>query len=261
MICALGLNAYAQKEIRWSISIGGAFPIGDFASLNYNNNPLVSDCVLFDEGEKGGAAGGLNLGYDVIIPLKSEKLDFTIAFDFHFNGLNDNASLYLDEIGQYLVDNSVQLLINAGASQARSECSKNSTPRYLNMPLLAGVRYTIPFSSSISFYADGGVGYNFRNISPLRLTLRNDYVYNGIMYNETMKMTNTYSTSGSIAFRLGAGLIVKNNISFSAYYYYLGSANVSMQSRVEGDGGTQTQTYQNGTIYPMEFVLKLGYTF
>ena len=261
VMCALSLNVFAQKIVKWSFSIGGAFPMGDFASMSYDNNTLISDCVLFDEGKKcGGAAGGFNLGSEILVPLKKDNIDFTIAFDLHLNGLNNNVNSYLGNIAQDLADYSAQQFYNAGASQVKSECSINSRPVYVNMPLLAGARYTIPASSEISFYVEGGVGYNFISISPCKITLKNDLVYNGIMYNSTTNMALSYSTNGSVAFRLGAGLNLGNCISFSAYYYYLGSSDVSVQSSVESDGNTQNQNYQGGTINPMMFVLKLGFT-
>lgn len=263
ILCVFSMNAYAQNNMRWSLNVGSSFPLGNYANMDYDGTNLTSDWALFEEDTKcGGASTGINWGIEALIPLQDERFSITIIGDFHIAHLNATAKSYLAAVGQGLVNTIVQQTINAGASQARAECTRTKEPSYINLPIMAGVRYTIPFSNGMSCYADGGIGYNFKRISPLELKIKSDYVYGGIMYNTTEKLTLSYSTNNSFAFRLGGGLNFRNNISISAYYYYLGGADVSSHVRMEdSDGGVQTQTYHSGTITPMMFVLKIGYTF
>ena len=51
------LSIQAQNSTTWNISVGGSFPIGDFASFSYDPNTLVTNCGLMDEDANGGGVG------------------------------------------------------------------------------------------------------------------------------------------------------------------------------------------------------------
>lgn len=262
----LCFGSYAQNKLNWSASVGGSFPIGAFANMTYDPNTLVSDCGIFDENVNCGAAStGFNFGVEAMLPMKTEKLSFTFSVDILYNGMNSVAKKYLNIMAAY-VDNSFrQEMQSSGVTTVSSSCVVSGKPAYLNIPLMIGFKYDIPLNSEMKLFAEGGVGANIRFITPIKLTERASYTSGGYYDEITVVETFNYATKGSFAFRVGAGLKFAENLSLSAYYYYIGEGDVStiLTARVQGDNSLQPaqQSMQFGYVNPMMIVAKLGYDF
>lgn len=256
-------NSFAQKKAQWSINIGGSFPIGDFAKMEYNKNTMKTDCALFDENTICGAASsGLSLGSIVLFPLQFERLSFAVSFDLHYNPLNSNAKSCLTQMSKMIDASCRQGIANDGGSSITSSCSLDWSGAYYNIPILVGLRYTLPFQNGMSAFAEGNIGYNLRLLSPIRFTERASCLYRGQYISLKMKETISYATKGAVAFRMGVGICFTEKLSLSAFYYYLGKGDVfSTLSTDDGESQPSKQNFQLGTLTPMVITLKLGYNF
>ncbi|MBR1834793.1 MAG: hypothetical protein IJ785_04730 [Bacteroidales bacterium] len=254
-------NSFAQKKSQWSINIGGSFPIGDFAKMEYDKNTLGTDCALFDDKTFCGAASsGLSLGSTVLFPLQFERLSFAVSLDLHYNPLNSNAKSYLTQVS-YMIDAGCrQEIANGGGSSITSSCSLDWSGAYYNIPILVGLRYTLPFQNGMSAFAEGNIGYNLRILSPIRFTERISCLYRGQYISFKMKETLSYATKGTVTFRMGVGICFTEKLSLSAFYYYLGKGEVFSTSTVDdGESQPSKQSFQLGTLTPMVITLKIGY--
>lgn len=264
-----GVNAvYAQKKYEWNISIGGSFPVGAYGKINYNSTNLSSDCGLFDEGVYGGASAGFNVGAEVILPLKNEKFGLFLSADLHYNGIKSDAKVYLTDMCNYLASLWGQQLIDAGEHLLSSTCTLDKTSAYINIPILAGVRYSFDISDGMKLYAEAGIGLNIRKITSWQLTGTQKYIFSNYSEDTWLKNVETisYETSSTFAFKIGAGIHLTEVISLSANYYYLGAGDVSAKLTAETSAeyvtpNTTSQYVKLKTINPTMFVIKLGYTF
>ena len=264
-----GVNAVnAQKKFEWSINIGGSFPVGAFSKINYNSTNLSSDCGLFDENVNGGASVGFNVGAEVILPLKNENFSFFLSADLHYNGIKSDAKAYLTDMCNYLASLWGQQLIDAGEYLQSSTCTLDRTPAYINIPILAGVRYSFDISDGMKLFAEAEVGLNIRKITSWQLTGTQKYIFSDYSEDTWLKNVETFSyeTSSTFAFKIGAGIHLTEDILLSANYYYLGAGDVSAKLTAETSAeyvspSTASQYLKLKTINPTMFVVKIGYAF
>ena len=258
------LSAWSQTKPIWNVSVGGAFPIGKFTSFSYDPNTLATTCGFLDENVNGGAASlGFNLGIEALVPLQNPKLSFTLSADFNYNGVNSECKKYLNLSAEY-IDNTLRSQVQReGGSSINSSCVVERTPSYLNIPILAGLRYTMPINDAMDFFAECGIGANLRIITPIKLMERISYLYGGYYYKMSIDEQFKYSMKGSLAFRLGAGVRFTEKLSLSAYYYYLGAGDVSStiiaKDPTDNSSQPSEKSLQLGTINPMIAVVKLSY--
>lgn len=258
----------AQKKFEWNINVGGSFPVGAFSKINYNSTNLSSDCGLFDEDVNGGASVGFSIGAEVLMPLKNENLGLFLSADFRYNGIKSDAKAYLTDICNYLANLWGQQLIDAGEHLQSSTCTLDKTPAYINIPILAGARYSFNISDGMKLFSEAGIGFNIRKITPWQMTGTQKYIFSDYSENTWLKNveTFTYETSITFAFKIGVGIHLTEAISLSVNYYYLGSGDVSTKITAESSAeyvtpNTASQYMKLKTINPTMFVIKIGFTF
>lgn len=258
------LSVQAQNSTTWNVSVGGSFPIGDFTSFSYDPNTLVTNCGLMDIDANGGAASaGFNLGVEALFPMQDDNLSFSLSADLNYNGINSDGKRYLNLVASYL-DNTLrnQVQSNWGTSVS-SSCVVDGTPSYLNIPLLAGMRYTMPMKNGMDFFAEGGIGMNLRLVTPIKFIERMNFLYGGYYEEMTIDARYKYAMKGTLAFKLGVGVKFAEKLSLGAYYYYLGAGDVSgtIIAKDANDSSIQPseQSAQYGTVNPMMAVVKLCY--
>lgn len=255
---------WAQNPIHWNVSLGGSFPIGNYGIMSYDKNTLTTDCGLFDDDKKNGGAGiGLNIGGELLYTLKT-TLNLSVSADVHYNPLNSDAKSYTIAMCNYFQDAFKQQIIDNGGTSVISSCSLDKNTTYLNIPLMVGLHYSIPFEDGMKIFAFGNVGLNIRCITPMRFTIRSNYLMRGYNYVMSIKETFSFSTVGTFAFRMGAGFQFTNNLSIVASYYYLGASKVFAKIIAEDQDSHIQPSEQNielGTVTPMMVVLKLNYSF
>ena len=81
-------------------------------------------------------------------------------------------------------------------------------PKYRNIPILAGVRYSYPIGKYYDLFGEVLGGVNIRTITP--------YVWGA--------RTNTYDNATTMAFRIGAGIVVRDMVTLGAGFTSLGKA-------------------------------------
>lgn len=264
-----GVNAVnAQKKFEWNINVGGSFPVGAFSRINYNSTDLSSDCGLFNEDANGGATTGFIIGAEVTMPLNNERISLFLSADFHHNGIKSDAKAYLTELCNYSADLWGQQLVDAGVHLQSSTCTLDKTPFYINIPILAGARYSFDIYDGMKLFVKAGIGLNIRKITSWQITGTQKYIFSDNSDNTWQKNVQTFSyeTCSTLAFKIGAGLNLTENISFSANFYYLGAGDVSAKQTVVTSAeyvtpNTASQYIKFKSINPTMIVIKIGYTF
>lgn len=255
---------FAQNKTDWNVSLGGSFPIGKFGDFSYDPNTLVSDCGLMDEYMSGGAAStGFNVGVEALFPRQNEKLSFTLSADIHYNSLNSGAKKFMNVMASVLDYSLQNQVASNGGISISSSCVVDGKASYINVPLLAGLRYTMPMNNGKSFYAEGGVGVNLRFVTPIIFIERMNYLAGDYYYEMNIEERFKYSMKGTLAFRVGLGMNFEDKLSLSAYCYYLGSGDVSatIVAKELTDSSIQPseQSMQLGTVCPLMAVAKLSF--
>ena len=201
-------SVFAQSSV---LSVGVGFPSGDFAGDEFDRN------VILGEGKQGGAANGFNVGYKFLSPLSSPEFQWFFSADFFYNGLISDIS---DEIEDDLKDGKM--------------------PSYINIPVMAGLNYTIAnINSDVSLYAEGGVGVNMRHIRKLEGTATDIYVsgYGTI----DIDMEYSFDKAFLFAFQLGAGATIKDKFTIGLNYFNLGNEKVRYKISAEAEGYSDTE--------------------
>ena len=258
------LSIQAQNSTTWNVSVGGSFPIGDFASFSYDPNTLVTNCGLMDEDANGGgASAGFNLGFEALLPMQNDNLSFCLSADLNYNGFNSDGKRFLNLSASYF-DNTLRNQVqSSGGTSVSSSWVVNGTPSYINIPLLVGMRYTMPMKNSMDFFAEGGIGMNLRIVTPIKFTERMNYLYGGYYQEITIDERFKFAMKGTLAFRLGLGVKFAEKLSLGAYYYYMGTGDVFVTITAKDPNNSSIQpseqSAQYGTVNPMMAVVKLSY--
>lgn len=189
----------------FSIYVGGAFPMGDFKEGSLKNK-FPNNWILYDDdGRKGFAGTGFNIGWDALIPVSKNGLGIFLGMDYFRNGYNS-------AMKKFVKDN--------------DEVEK--APRVSNfIPLMFGLRYLGNISNNFGIWGEAGIGPNIRMISKLEVEWKGteyDYYGNSHSYEETL--TTKYNTAVTFAFKIGVGVMIAKHFSIGLDYYGLGSAQV-----------------------------------
>ena len=261
------LGAYAQRKINWNINLGGSVPIGEFSQIEYNPNNISTNCGLFEDDTKGAAVVGVNVGTELLFKLKNDKFSILLSADLHYNGIKGDAKAYLTDAGNYIANYLSQQLSDSGATVINSFCTLEKTPSYINIPIMAGIRYTHPLFIGMDAFAEASIGINIRYITSNQLYYKLKY-YFPETYEIPCTITETlsYENASTFSFRFGGGICLTDFISISFHYYYLGNGNVLSKLNTETTIGnnshiTSSEYYKLKSITPTMLVIKLGFTF
>lgn len=134
------------------------------------------DCALFDIDKKiGGAGTGLNIGGEMLYTLQT-NLNLSVSVDVNYSPLNSDAKSYTIAMSNYFAKIFKQQIITNGGTSVTSSCSLNKNSSYFNIPLMVGLRYQKPIGDKMRLYAFGSAGMNIRCITPLKYTIRTNYM-------------------------------------------------------------------------------------
>ena len=193
--CVLTLNAQTKSELQ----IGLAMPQGDFADDD-------EDDAIFDG--SGVAATGFYLGYKLLSPLKTDGFYWTFNAGIMYNDLQsdfkDDWEDEMDDVDDY------------------------SLPKYLNVPILAGLQYEKSLSDGLSLYGEAGLGLNI-----LKLT-------NYSASEDDYEMKTTFKPSVKLGYKIGAGIILQDKYTISLNYLGLGSHKVKYEYEYEYYGESES---------------------
>ena len=198
-----GGKTFAQKD-GFSLHLSGVFPNGKFAEFDDNDKV----CALIDDNSKTGSAGtGFGVGFKYQFPIPQvANLRFLVGAELMYNPLNGDAKDWFDdEYDDYEV----------------------TLPKYLNVPLMAGLNYAFKLNDKINIFGEFAAGINMRLFTNAKRE-RSDDEYGS--YNYTSKCK--YDNAITFAYRFGAG-VTFDRISIGLHWYNLGSAKVKGKIEME----------------------------
>jgi opacity protein-like surface antigen len=162
-------NTSAQENL--SVHVGAMLPIGSFARDN--------------GGYLSNGAAGLDLGVEYAYPLKQlQDFDLFGGIDINYSGLKKS----------YRNDNEDMI---------------SKFPKYLNIPVSAGLRYNYKLNDKIALFGKGGLALDFFKVSKVEVR-------------ETInswESTTTVDLSVKPGFILGGGCLINNSIEFGLSYF------------------------------------------
>lgn len=163
------LNTSAQENL--SVHVGAMVPIGSFARDN--------------GGYLSNGAVGLNLGVEYTYPLK-ELQDFDLfgGIDINYSGLKKS---YRDK-NEYMI---------------------SKFPKYLNIPLSAGLRYNYKLNDKVALFGKGGIALDFFKVTKTEVRETKD----------SWESTTNVDLSVKPGITLGGGCLINNSIEFGINYF------------------------------------------
>lgn len=238
-----GINGFAQAQ--FSLYAGGAFPMRNLKAGELKDDVPTKWALLYENGNKGYAGIGFNVGMDVLFPISSvDGLGITLGADFLYNGYNSELKEFMDN------------LEDAGDDIDEFSFKK---PRIMNIPIMLGARYLYEVNDGFGVFGEAGVGLNIRTITSLELEIEDEY------YGEYLKETCDYKTAFTFAFKLGAGVMLAEHLSIGVDYYALGSSKVRAKVKYEYDDHydnySGTGNFKSKALSCSELVLRIGYHF
>lgn len=103
-------------------------------------------------------------------------------------------------------------------------------PDYFNVPILIGLKYRYDFTDIIRPFAEASIGFDVMFIS--------SNGYRGVFYDGCNNyMHYSYKLSGAMAWTVGAGTYLGENVSVGLYFIDLGSHRLEYTSRSYKGGG------------------------
>jgi opacity protein-like surface antigen len=186
--CVFTLSAQTKSELQ----IGLAVPQGDFADDNEKYAIYRGD---------GVAGTGFYLGYKLLSPLSTDGLYWTFNAGIMYNDLqSDFKDDWEDEM---------------------DDADDYSLPKYLNVPVLAGLQYEKTISDGLNLFGEAGVGLNILKIT----NQSEEYDY----YEDL----TTFKPSVKLGFKIGAGIVLQEKYTISLNYLGLGSHKVKYEYEIE----------------------------
>lgn len=196
-------TAFSQGNV--SIHVGPAFPLGDFKDEGAGSAFPVGGFI--DE-EEGSAAIGINAGIQYSYPLSESGIGVFGGVDVNYNGLQDDVK---DEIEESFTGIGEDVDI--------------TYPKYINIPITAGVNYTADLEK-IGLFVELGLAYNFLKITNFEIEVGS----------ENLKLE--FNTASNFGFKIGGGILVNDNLSISLNYFALGEHDIDGEADISGGFGS-----------------------
>ncbi len=178
-----------------SIHLGPSLPVSDFAS---------------DDGPTGAAAAiGLNIGVQYRYPFRENGFGLFGGLDLHYNGLKKSAKDATENVLKILDLKEADI----------------KYPKYINIPLTAGLDYTFQVDYSVALFAQGGLAVNFLKATDL------------VIGANDLEFRSKTDLATGIGFKVGGGVLIKDRFSISIDYLGLGKHDID--GSVQGHGVSQ----------------------
>ena len=224
LLTALSYPSKSMGQKTWEVSLGTSFPLGDFQGGDFNRYTGGSNYALFDKGDKGGSDYGFNVSGGLSIPTKLNNLSVCLRGDIHLTLLDSKVNDYLDLNADYL-----------GATYGGTFETKR-TPSYINIPIMAGLRYAIPLRENLALFFEAEAGLNFRFITKYKVQ------------SDDIMLELRYESANTLALRFGVGLKVARFLSVQMAYYDLGKSAVQATTEATNNSASAGQ-YTKVDVY------------
>lgn len=217
-----GGKAFAQKD-GFSLHLSGVFPNGKFAEFEDNDKV----CALVNGSSKTGSAGaGFGVGFKYQFPISQvANLRFLVGAELMYNPLNGDAKDWFDD--------EFDSGKGSGDGLSYDYDYEVSMPKYLNVPLMAGLNYSFNLNDKINIFGEFAAGINMRLFTNAKLLREREGIgwynngYTTVYYDftDTYELIYKYDNAIAFAYRFGAG-ITFDKISIGLHWYNLGTAKV-----------------------------------
>ena len=196
-ICTVAQSTFGLRT-------GLSIPTGDFAYDNIGN-PFNG---------AGGARTGFNIGATYAYKLPNNNLGLFMSADLFYNSLsNDAKDIYEASLrGQNNLNSNLDV----------------SYYRYINIPVILGLRYNYPLTDDISLFGDVGLGANHMRMTDMTIIYRGD------------EALITFDPATKLAINIQAGIRYNEKYTLGLSYLSLGSYEIDSQATEDGD----TQDYE-----------------
>lgn len=195
----VGSQLLAQTNVYLNLS--GALPTGDFADGDEDEWGLIT------EDNEGGAGFGFNVGVKFNIATGVNGLRALISVDGIYNGLNSDLRDAFEDAIEEGEDNYKDFYLK--------------TPKYINIPLMAGVNYTYNINNKFGLFAEAGLGPDLHIVTKYESYYENDY--------RKVTYTREYEPKVTLAYQFGAGIELSKRVTIGVNFYNLGSAKVKYE--------------------------------
>lgn len=244
----LFLGGQMMGQTGGTFFLGASFPMGDFGE-----GTELRQTALWGNASQtyGGAALGFNAGlrWDFGVGLKG--LAVVLAVDGLYNDANSDIKHCYQERKEdldVLYDN-IQL----------------TTPKYVNVPIMLGLRYTYYVTRKLGFYAEGCAGANIGIITEYA----ERYNFNEILTDTQLTHRNAwkYATSFAFGWQAGVGIEVSERLVLGCSFYNLGATPVKGEVTYKvGDAETMNtaitnESFEYGTLNPTLLLARIGFRF
>ena len=210
LLLGIGLQQ-ANAQLYIGLHGGATVPVGFYAESRMSDNEW-----MFTQGHQRQAGAGTGWAAGV---------DFSYAMPFHSN----LEIILAADFMQSGVSRDVKEYFTLRFSQRYNQCSRYEMklPRLRNIPILAGVQYRFPLTTTINLYGQALAGINLRYITPWSLSFA-DAEWNFPSDDESLLYNNvkvyTYAPATTFALRLGGGFFIKDIVSIGFSYNILGAS-------------------------------------
>jgi len=248
MSLLLVVGGQAMAQTRGAMFLSASFP----AFSDYGVFDDFDDFALTSQdGDDGGAGIGFNLGLKWYFNVGVEGLGVMLSLDGFYNGPNsDLKTAYRNQEGY------------VGGQYFGSGLEYNSTPKYINAPLMLGLNYIYHFNPNFGIYVEAGAGANARFITSME-TVRKYVLAVETQQTTTQKFDNAFT----FAWQGGIGIEVAKNLVIGFSVYDLGKADVKgeeiIKTKTLNDNVTVTDQQYNtlGHIHQIMMLGRIGFTF
>ena len=205
----------------FSLHLNGVFPNGKFAEFDDNDKV----CALANGSSKTGSAGtGFGVGFKYQFPIPQvANLRFLVGAELMYNPLNGDAKDWFDDEFTSGTYNST--------GYSYDYDYEVTLPKYLNVPLMAGLNYAFKLNDKINIFGEFAAGINMRLFTNAKKEGTYSDSYTSYYYDFT---TTKYDNAITFAYRFGAG-VTFDRISIGLHWYNLGSAKVKGKIESEYD--------------------------
>lgn len=225
LFVCLGLAAAAQE---FTIYGEGIMPTGRYGKSTFAHQGSMYhpvSAITDTNNSLGGASYGWGAGFQIAYPMAAKGLDLLVDAGFRMNWVDDKIKTYFND---YAASNHTE-----GITEA---------PRYYNIPLMVGPRFSVTPIDNLGFYFNLMVGLDIRIITDA--IYGPDYFYD-------------YYSSCTFGLRAAAGLLLFEHLRLEANWSWLGNDPV--------EASVYDGTYHNrgvlGNMETMHFGVRLGWTF
>ncbi len=234
-LCFAGFGAQSQ-ELEISAYFNGFLPVGEF-----NDDVELMQYGVFTPINRtniaNGASAGLGVSVRAGIWLDVGSNNFLLPYVEGSFLWNSTKGKYRDIYDDNALNSTLQAVPTA--------------PNYFNIPLMVGLKYRYDLTDIIRPFAEASLGYDLTFISKNGY---HDVTYLGV----ENYMEYSYKPSGAMAWSLGAGTYLGQNVSVGLYYLNMGSHRIEYTKK-SYSGAEASYTVEKRKLG--ELALRIGFHF